>query len=121
MELQLLGIYVSVVMPGAVKTSLLNDSARELDAFCSKTVLYDCNAEKFRRIVNGVEAKSVPPEKVAKKAIKAVKAKKPKYVYKINRNPLLLLLNALPKRLQNAIIAWILKPKKTEKQQKSDL
>ena len=37
MELQLLGIFVSVVMPGAVKTGLLGDSSRELENFCSGT------------------------------------------------------------------------------------
>ena len=109
MEVQLLGISVSVIRPGAVKTSLLSDSTRELDEFCRNTKLYDCNAQKFKKIVDKVEAKNVPPQKIAKKILKALNKKHPKYVYKINRNPLLLLLNILPKRWQTKIIGKILK------------
>ena len=109
MELQLLGIKVSVLRPGAVKTRLLKNSTDELDAFCENTAIYNCNAKRFKKIVNGVEAKNVSPEKVAKKALKALKAKRPKYVYNLNRNPLLLLLNILPQRLQTYAIRKILK------------
>ena len=105
MELQLLGIHVSVLRPGAVKTELLNDSTTELDRFCDNTKLYSCNARRFKKIVNGVETKNITPKKVSLKALKAIKKKKPKYVYKINRNPLLILLSVLPVRLQ----AWILR------------
>lgn len=111
MELQLLGIRVSVLRPGAVKTGLLSDSTRELEQFCADTRLYTYNAEKFRMIVNSVEAKHVPPEKVAKTAVRALTAKRPKYVYNINRNPLLRLWNVLPARCQTAVIRRILKPK----------
>ncbi len=111
MEAQLLGIKVSVIRPGAVKTGLLKSSTDQLDAFVENTTLYKCNAKRFKGIVDSVEAKNVSPEKVAKKALKAVTAKHPKYVYNLNRNPLLLLLNALPKRMQTAIIKMILKDK----------
>ena len=109
MELQLIGIDVSVLRPGAVKTGLLSVSTSELDDFCENTKTYTYNAEKFKKIVNGVESKSVPPEKVAKTALKALTARRPKYVYNINRNPLLRVLNALPKRWQTKIIGKILK------------
>ena len=109
MELQLLGISVSVIRPGAVKTGLLSVSTKELDNFCENTRTYKYNAERFRKIVNDVEAKSVKPDKVAKKALRALSAKKPKYVYNINRNPLLRILNALPARWQTKIIGKILK------------
>ena len=109
MELQLLGIDVSVIRPGAVNTGLLSVSTSELDKFCESTKTYTYNAEKFRKIVNGVEAKSVPPEKVAKTALKALTVRHPKYVYDINRNPLIRLLNALPMKWQTKIIGNILK------------
>lgn len=111
MELQLLGIRVSVIRPGAVKTGLLSDSTRELEQFCANTRLYTYNAEKFRKIVNSVEAKHVPPEKVAKTAVRALTAKRPRYVYSVNRNPLLRLWNVLPARCQTAVIRRILKSK----------
>ena len=109
MELQLLGISVSVLRPGAVDTGMLGVSTAALDKFCENTKLYSCNAERFKRIVEGVEARNVPPEKVAKKTLKILKAKRPKQVYTLNRNPLLLLLNLLPRRLQTWIIKQILK------------
>ena len=109
MELQLLGIDVVVLRPGAVKTSMLGDSTTALDNFCQKTTLYNCNAKRFKSIVEQVEAKNIPPKKVAKLTAKILKAKRPKFVYSINRNPLLLLLNVLPQRLQTWIIKLILK------------
>lgn len=109
MELQLLGISVSVLRAGAVTTGMLGASTNALDRFCEKTTTYQCNATRFRQIVNGVEAKSIPPTKIAKKALKILNKKKPKFAYSINRNKLLLLLNALPKKVQFAVIRKILK------------
>ena len=109
MELQLLGISVCVLRPGAVDTGMLGVSTAALDRFCENTELYSCNAKRFKKIVDSVEARNVKPEKVGKLALKILEAKKPKQVYKINRNPLLLLLNLLPKRLATYIIKLILK------------
>lgn len=109
MELQLLGISVSVIRAGAVDTGMLRVSTDALDRFCANTKLYSCNAERFKNIVESVEAKRIPPEKIAQKTQKILKEKNPKFAYNINRNPLLLLLNALPKRLQLWAIRQVLK------------
>jgi NAD(P)-dependent dehydrogenase (short-subunit alcohol dehydrogenase family) len=109
MELQLLGISVSVLRAGAVKTAMLGISTDALDRFCDSTKLYTCNAERFKRIVGGVEARHIEPEKIAQKAWKILKQRSPRFAYSINRNPLLLILNALPKRLQLFAIKMILK------------
>lgn len=109
MELQLLDIAVSVIRAGAVSTRMLGVSTSALDRFCEKTVNYKCNAERFKKIVNSVESKCVPPEKIAKKTLKILKKKSPKFSYSVNRNKLLLLLNSLPKKLQFFIIKKILK------------
>ncbi len=109
MELQLLGISVVVLRPGAVDTGLLDDSTRALGRFCENTELYPVNAGKFRSIVEKVEARKIPPEKAAEKILRALDAKRPRFVYRFNRNPLLLLLNALPDRLQCAVIRKILR------------
>lgn len=108
MELQLLGISVSVIRAGAVKTGMLGVSTDELEKFCSKTKLYRCNAVRFRNIVDSVEAKSIAPEKIAEKALKILKSKNPAFAYSINRNPLLCLLNIIPKRLQCFAIRQVL-------------
>ena len=110
MELQLLGISVSVLRAGAVDTGMLGVSTAALDRFTKHTALYSCNAERFKSIVDGVEAKKIPPEAIARKADKILSKKNPRFVNHINRNPLLLLLNALPKRAQLAVIRKILEP-----------
>lgn len=109
MELQLLGISVSVIRAGAVKTGMLGASSSALDRFCASTALYPCNAKRFKKVVDNVEAKCVPPEKIAAKAVKILGKRKPKFAYSVNRNPFLLMLNALPAGLQMRIIKGILK------------
>ena len=109
MELQLLDIGVSVLRAGAVETKMLGVSTSALDRFCERTKLYSCNATRFKKIVDSVESRCVPPEKIARKAISIINKRKPKFAYSINRNPLLLLLNALPKSMQLWVIKKILK------------
>ena len=109
MELQILGIYVSVIRAGAVNTGMLGVSTDSLDSFCENTKLYRCNAKRFKNIVDNVESRSISPEKIAQKTLKILRKKHPKFAYPINRNPLLLLLNLLPKRLQLFIIRQVLK------------
>ncbi len=109
MELNLLDIKVVVIRPGAVKTTLLNDSTTSLDRFVDKTEYYKVNAERFKKVVNSVENKNVEPQRIAKVISKAIKKKNPQYVINVNRNILLRLLNVLPHRLQVKIIGRILK------------
>ncbi len=108
MELQLLGISVSVLRAGAVDTGMLGASTDALDRFCNETRLYTCNAKRFKSIVNSVEARHVTPEKIADKMFKILKKRNPSFAYSINRNPLLLLLNILPKKLQLFAIRKVL-------------
>lgn len=109
MELQLLGIQVSVLRSGAVDTGMLGVSIRALESFVEKTELYTCNAARFKSIVERVEARSVPCEAIAKRVTRVLRKKNPRFAYAINRNPLLLLLNALPKCMQLWIIKQVLK------------
>ena len=104
MELQLLGI--------SVETGMLGVSTRELDRFCEKTKLYPCNAKRFHRIVDRVEARSILPEKIGKKALEILRKKHPAFAYGINRNPLLRILDLCPKRLQLFAIRQVLKQEK---------
>ena len=109
MELQLLGIKVSVLRAGAVDTGMLGASTDALNRFCEQTELYTCNAERFKRIVERVEARRITPERLAKKTLSILDKKRPGFAYSINRNPLLRLLGILPKRLQLFAIRRILK------------
>lgn len=109
MELQLLDVKVSVIRAGAVDTGMLGVSTTELNKFCENTKLYSCNANRFKNIVDKVEARKIPPQKIADKTLKILNKKKPKFAYSINRNPLLLLFNAMPQKFQFWIIKKILK------------
>lgn len=109
MELQLLGIKVIQLRPGAVNTGMLGVSTAALDRFCEKTEYYSCNAKRFKNIVESVEARSVSSDKVAEKTVKILASRTPKYIYRINSNPLLIMLTILPKRMQTFIIKLILK------------
>lgn len=111
MELQLLDISVSVLRAGAVQTDMLGASTNALARFCEKTQLYPCNAKRFSQIVERVEARCVPPARLAKKVTRILKKKRPAFAYAINRNPLLRLLNLLPRRMQLWVIRKILKSK----------
>lgn len=111
METNLLGIYVAIIRPGAVKTNLLNNSLSELDSFCEKTEVFQNSSKKFKKIVDSVESKSITPERLAKVVYKAVKKRKPRYIYRINANFLLKLFNILPSRFQVYLIGKLLKSK----------
>ena len=108
MELQLLGHPVIVLRPGAVRTGMLPVSTEKLVKFCEETKLYSCNASRFRRIVEKVEARSVPPERVAALLSGVLAAPRPRPVYHLNRNPLLLLFRFLPQRTRLWAIRMIL-------------
>ena len=109
MELQLLGIAVSVLRAGAVNTGMLGVSTEALTAFCGKTALYPCNAARFRRIVDRVETRCVTPEKVAERTVAILRRRRPAFAYGLNRNPWLRLLHLLPKRTQLWVIRKVLK------------
>ena len=87
----------------------LGASTAALEDFCSGTKLYTCNADRFRQIVDRVEARHIPPERIAEKTKKILQKRNPGFAYAINRNPLLLLLNILPKGLQLWAIRLVLK------------
>ena len=109
MELQLLGHQVIVLRPGAVRTAMLPASTKKLDQFCSSTQLYSCNAARFKKIVGAVEARNVSPEKIASVVSHALSVSRPRLIYSINQNPLLLLYQALPARCRLLAIRTILK------------
>jgi hypothetical protein len=88
---------------------MLGASTDALDRFCEKTRLYSCNAKKFKGIVERVEARCIPPEKIAKKVQAILGKRSPAFAYSVNRNPLLLLLNILPRRIQLFAIRQVLK------------
>ncbi len=111
MEAQLLNIHVSVLRAGAVDTGMLGVSTRALDQFTANTKTYALGAKRFRDIVNRVENRKIAPDRIAQKVCEILSKRNPRFAYSVNRNPLLLLLNALPERLQFFVIRRILSSK----------
>ena len=108
MELQLLNKQVVVIRPGAIETPMINYTDEKIKNFTENTRNYSWNAKRFNEIINSIKSKYIPAEKIGKLTFKILNKKKPKYVYKINRNPLLLLMHILPKRMQTWAIKRIL-------------
>ena len=111
MELQLKGIKVSVIRPGAVKTKMLDVSTKELDEFCNNTKLYKVSSKNFKNIVGKVESKYITPELLARKVVKVLNKKNPRFNYAINRHLLLIIFDLFPKRIRFKIIKSILSKK----------
>ncbi len=109
MELQLLGHTVSVIRPGAVKTPFLGQSQKRIEEFCNRTELYKDTSRRFLNLVNHIETANVEPEKIARTVLRALHSHHPRYIYNINRSPLLRLMSALPQHLQTRLIASILR------------
>jgi NAD(P)-dependent dehydrogenase (short-subunit alcohol dehydrogenase family) len=98
-ELMLKGISTVLIRPGAIQTNIMDETVN----FRPKNSgsLFE---EEFKKLTHSVPkyiGKVSPPNKVAQLVFKAATAKNPKRVYKINHNPWVTLLSALPKKLQD--------------------
>ena len=110
-ELNLLGQKVITIRPGAFRTPLSQGALEKTKELTNKTRLYKGQSSKFYALVKGFMGNPKPPELLAPVYLKALTAKKPKLVYKKHTNPLLVLLNILPKRLQCFAVKTLLKTK----------
>ena len=108
-ELNLLGQKVITIRPGAFNTELAHGSLVKTKELTEKTVLYKGQSKKFYSLVKMFMGKPMPPQKIAPTYYKALTAKRPKLVYTKHLNPLLLLMNILPKRLQCFAVKTLLK------------
>ena len=108
-ELNLLGQRVIAVRPGAVMTPLAASSAPSTDKLAENTVLYKDESRHFASLVKKFTGTPIDPAKIAGVLYRAASARHPRIAYSKNRNPGLVLLNLLPKRLQCAIIKMLLK------------
>ncbi len=107
-ELNLIGQRVITVRPGAIKTPLCSGSLTETEALASSTELYSKQANRFLGLTKRFMGTPMAPEKLSRLIYNATLKKRPKLIYKKHRNPGLVLLNLLPKRLQCFIIKWLL-------------
>ena len=107
-ELNLIGQSVIAIRPGAFETELSRGSLDKTEKLANSTVLYKTQSERFYKIVKFFIGTPKHPDKLAPLYYKALTAKHPRYTYAMNRNPLLILMSILPKRLQCFIIKKLL-------------
>ena len=107
-ELGLLGQKVITVRPGAVETPLQNSSLSGTEALAEKTKLYKKQSKHFLYFVKHFMGTPMKPEKMARKIARIHEKRHPRLIYKIHQNAGLVLLSALPKRMQCAVIRWLL-------------
>lgn len=115
LEAALLGVDVITVRPGAVKTSLLSTSDAAMRRMVAQTKLYQGIAGRFERIVEMESGTAIPPQRFAALIERAMAAKRPRPVYRINNSALLRLFSALPARVQRRLLCWLLVPKQRRK------
>lgn len=107
-ELQLNHRKVITVRPGAFDTSLSRASLDKTAALAERTKLYRTQSARFHGIVKFFIGKPSHPDKLAPVYLRAVTSKHPRIIYSKHRNPLLVLMSLLPKRLQCFIIRSLL-------------
>ena len=107
-ELNLIGQKVVAIRPGAIETPLSTESMRATQNLADTTVLYKKQARNFAGLAARFMGTPIKPEVLAALIYRATTAKHPKLIYKKHQNVGLVLLNALPKRLQCSVIKVLL-------------
>lgn len=110
-EVNLLGQKVITIRPGAFRTPLAQGALEKTRELTEKTTLYKQQSSKFYGLVKTFMGNPKPPEQLAPVYQKALTAKRPKLVYTKHANPLLILMNICPKRLQCWLVKMLLKTK----------
>lgn len=107
-ELNLIGQKVVTIRPGAVETPLSAGSVKATADLAENTVLYRHQAKRFSSLAAKFMGKPMKTTALAVLIYRASVAKRPKLIYQKHRNPGLVILSWLPKRLQCALIKWLL-------------
>ncbi len=109
LELQLLGIKVVTVKPGAFDTNMVSSTQNQAKQMCENTKLYKMGTKRFMSIMQSKTGTAKDPKELGKVFYKALTAKRPRMTYYKNAGLGLKMYSALPRRLQAFAIRRILK------------
>ncbi|MCR5808898.1 MAG: SDR family NAD(P)-dependent oxidoreductase [Clostridiales bacterium] len=111
LELDLIGIRVVTLYPGAFGDGMPKASVRAMDRMKAKTRLYPVVSERFRNIVISETGKAKSPDLLAKRILRILERKRPPFRCYINNSLKLRLFSALPMGAQAFLLRLLLKPK----------
>lgn len=94
-ELMFLGMRVAVIRPGAIRTPLLSEARSRADAGTAST-LFPVPMAIMRRMLAREWDHGMEPVDVARVAVRALRARRPRAVYRVGNDPLRAMLAALP-------------------------
>lgn len=109
LELQLLGIKVITIKPGAFDTNMVTSAHEQAKQMCENTTLYKMGTKRFMSIMQSKTGTAKDPKELAKVFYKALTSKRPRMTYYKNAGLGLKMYSALPRRAQAFAIRQILK------------
>ena len=112
LELQLVGVRVIAVRPGAFRTALVDGTGMELQRLKAGTRLYPGRLERIERIMTGQTGKARDPRELAEVYLRAVMAKRPRMRYHVHQSLMLKLYSAIPRGLQALAMRFLFKQSK---------
>ena len=108
MELELLGIRVVTLRPGAFGEGMPRASVKEMERMSAASRLYPEVAAKFRSIVLSETGSAKDPALFACRVVKLLEKKRPAFVYRQNNSIKLKLFSLLPVGLRAALLKKLL-------------
>ncbi len=102
-ELMFLGMRVVVVQPGAMRTPLLSGARTMVGADDGHT-MFPAQRDLIRRMLLREWEKGLEPAEVARVAVRALRARRPRAVYRVGNDPSRAMLAALPSAWTDALI-----------------
>lgn len=109
-ELVLKGIRLIIIRPGAIRTSLSGELEKHVNPVDQSVFQHEFDS--FVKTSTRFVGRILSAEETAEKIFRAVTARRPKYIYHINNNPLLSLMALLPQRLADRLAISMVRKKK---------
>lgn len=109
LELDLIGVRVTTVYPGAYGDGMTRAAIRSMERMSESSALYPDIAERFRKIVLSEIGSKKAPEEFAGKLVRLAERKRPPFRVFMNNSVKLKIFSSLPMGMQAAILRALLK------------
>ncbi|HTZ53342.1 MAG TPA: SDR family NAD(P)-dependent oxidoreductase [Spirochaetia bacterium] len=106
-EVQLAGVRVAVIQPGAFRSNLLTSADREAGT-PGRDSAFAHQVRLVHRMLERERIRSMPAERVARVVLRALAAPRPRARYRVGNNRPRMLLRFLPARAADSLIKWFM-------------